>query len=232
MTVPKKPLLVGRAVGILLSLTTAAVAATSTSNDVSALAKAESQVVSVLKNYRDTATWKAQFNAAVSRQESDLAKVTNDLATSSAPKPTRTSATSCTGPCAFRLPAPDNLGFTSVALARVSQSPCPAFLCSTDIVYTVRVKMCAGPGGSGDASLEMGFLSLALSNGSQAPLDDASGGAGVPAAFGNYGTVAPGQCVTGDLYFDVTVRAQLDLAQLRLRRPVGYGRDIIYVWEP
>lgn len=54
-TAPKRSLLVGVVIGMILSLTTVAVAATSTGNDVSALAKAESQVVGVLKSTRTLA---------------------------------------------------------------------------------------------------------------------------------------------------------------------------------
>lgn len=150
-----------------------------------------------------------------------------------APSPTRTSATSCIGPCTFHFPAPDNLGFVSVRLVQsISKGQCLGFSCQTDIVYVVPVKMCAGPGGSSGAYLETGSFSLALSNETQAPLDSETDDPNSPTAFGSVNTVAPNQCVTGDLYFDVTSHARWTSLNFDYSPPVGSGADIVYVWKP
>ncbi|HXW78789.1 MAG TPA: hypothetical protein VEJ84_04785, partial [Acidimicrobiales bacterium] len=59
--------------------TALAASPSSTKNDVTSLAAAESNVLSVLRGYRDTSSWRAQFETAVAAQASALAKVSADL---------------------------------------------------------------------------------------------------------------------------------------------------------
>ena len=62
-----------------IATATAAAAADRTSLDVHSLASAESGVLGLLNQYKDTPTWRSAFDAAVSRQNADLARLKSDL---------------------------------------------------------------------------------------------------------------------------------------------------------
>jgi hypothetical protein len=51
----------------------------STATDVKTLASAESNVVTLLRNYKATTSWKSQFKTAIAKQTNDVAKVNADL---------------------------------------------------------------------------------------------------------------------------------------------------------
>jgi hypothetical protein len=77
---------VKRAVAVLAALTvaaggtaTTAAASARTSLDVRSLATAESVVLTLLDRYQDTPSWRSAFNAAVSTQNADLARMKSDL---------------------------------------------------------------------------------------------------------------------------------------------------------
>jgi hypothetical protein len=63
--------------------------------------------------------------------------------------------------------------------------------------------MCAGPDGVTLGGLAAAIFVLTLGDNSQAYLDSVTFDANVPTAFGTYGALGPGQCATGDVYFDV-----------------------------
>jgi hypothetical protein len=65
-----------------LTTMTIAFAASTTSRDVATLSKAESNVVALLNQYKPTGAWKARFDAAVSVQTADIARVNADLSPS------------------------------------------------------------------------------------------------------------------------------------------------------
>ena len=75
-----------RAVGALAAATiavggatTAAAASDTTSMDVHSLATAESAVLSLLNQYKNTPSWRAAFDAALATQNADLARLKSDL---------------------------------------------------------------------------------------------------------------------------------------------------------
>ena len=93
----------------------------------------------------------------------------------------------------------------------------------------VNISVCAGPQGSLDVSGVAGDLSLDLTNATQASKDSVTNHSGVPTAFGNYGAVAPGQCITGDVYFDVTSGAQWQSLNYAYRS-ADFQSQTVYVW--
>ena len=76
-------------------MATAAVAADRTSPDVRSLATAESAVLGLLKQYKDTPSWRSAFDGAVSTQNADLARLKSDLGVGAGVRP-RTSSLSRT----------------------------------------------------------------------------------------------------------------------------------------
>jgi len=60
-------------------ITTAAAAADRTRPDVRSLGTAESAVLGLLNHYKDTTAWRSAFDAAVSTQNADLARLKSDL---------------------------------------------------------------------------------------------------------------------------------------------------------
>lgn len=60
-------------------IATAAAAADRTRPDVRSLAAAESAVLGLLNQYKDTPSWRSAFDAAVSTQNADLARLKSDL---------------------------------------------------------------------------------------------------------------------------------------------------------
>jgi len=77
-----KKTLVAFGIALLVVLCTAvpAVAASTTAADVQALALAESEVITLLHEYTDTAPWTVAFKTAIANEDADLAKVNCDLA--------------------------------------------------------------------------------------------------------------------------------------------------------
>jgi hypothetical protein len=76
----KKPVLtLAVAFAMVLGCSAVAVATTSTSTDVAKLATAESNVVTLLHQYKPTAAWKASLKTAEATQAADIAKVNSDL---------------------------------------------------------------------------------------------------------------------------------------------------------
>lgn len=120
-----------------------------------------------------------------------------------------TPPTSCTGPCQFTFPSPDVSGYSSVALNGVTLNvPCPdqsQFCDATDDeqIDDVNVTMCAGADGVTLGGLAAATFVLTLSDTSEAQLDSVTYDSNVATAFGSYGAFDPGQCATGDIYFDV-----------------------------
>jgi hypothetical protein len=85
----KKPVLTVVVASVLvLAGSAVAVAATSTSTDVQRLATAESNVVTLLHQYKPDAAWNAKFKAAEAVQAAALAKVNADLSPPAKSKPT------------------------------------------------------------------------------------------------------------------------------------------------
>jgi len=64
---------------VVASATVAEATSSATATDVQTLANAEAHVLAVLHQYKDTAAWEAEFNAAVATQNADLAKVKADI---------------------------------------------------------------------------------------------------------------------------------------------------------
>jgi hypothetical protein len=90
---------------LTLGSATVAMAVTKTSADVKTLASAESKVVTLLHHYKNSATWKSQFKAAIAAQNADVTKVETDLApktktttTTTVPPTTTSSPTATTAP--------------------------------------------------------------------------------------------------------------------------------------
>lgn len=82
----KKPVLtLAVAFAMVLGGSAVALAATSTSTDVAKLATAESNVVTLLHQYKPTAAWKASLKTAEATQAADIAKVNSDLSPPPAP---------------------------------------------------------------------------------------------------------------------------------------------------
>jgi hypothetical protein len=69
-------------------IASAAAAADKTSPDVHSLATAESAVLGLLNQYKDTPSWRSAFNAAVSTQNADLARLKSDLGGKGSGRPT------------------------------------------------------------------------------------------------------------------------------------------------
>jgi hypothetical protein len=68
------------ALGLVVGTGTAAVATESrVGTDARTLASAESRVVDLLDNFKNTASWKSAFKAAVATQNADLARLTTEL---------------------------------------------------------------------------------------------------------------------------------------------------------
>jgi hypothetical protein len=76
----KRPVLtLAVACALVLGGSAVAVAATSTQTDVATLATAESNVVTLLHQYKPTAVWKASLKKAEATQAADIAKLNSDL---------------------------------------------------------------------------------------------------------------------------------------------------------
>jgi hypothetical protein len=87
---------------LVFGSSTIAFAATSARADVSTLAAAESNVVALLHQYKDTPSWKARFKSAMAKQNVELARVKADLTTgTSNTTPTTSKATTSGGMTSF-----------------------------------------------------------------------------------------------------------------------------------
>lgn len=116
----------------------------------------------------------------------------------------------CSGPCSFAFPQASLSGVVSVAMNSVTQAvACPdAGFCdatSSQQVDDVNVTVCAGPSGDTDVAGQIYNFSLALADGTQASTDFVTFDGNVQTALGNYGAVAPNQCVTGDVFVDAPI---------------------------
>lgn len=80
--------LVASAVAVMGVGSTAAAVASSPSTDAQGLATAEAHVVTLLHGFKNTATWKAEYKAAVATQTADLNKLNTDLFPTVKPAPT------------------------------------------------------------------------------------------------------------------------------------------------
>jgi hypothetical protein len=164
-----------------------------------------------------------------------VASTTTTPLTTAAPAP----STQCTGPCKFTFPAVDFNGIMSIQLNAVTQGvPCPdnsdpyfdeCDASASQQLDDVNISVCAGSQGSLDVSGVTGDLSLDLTNATQASKDSVTNDSSVPTAFGNYGAVAPGQCITGDVYFDVTSGAQWQSLNYAYRS-ADFQSQTVYVW--
>jgi hypothetical protein len=95
----------------------------------------------------------------------------------------------------------------------------------------VNISACAGQDGATDVGFGVpGEMSLDLTNATQASRDSVTEDSSVPTAFGNYATLAPGQCVTGDVYFDVTSGAQW-LSLNYSYTAANFQSNAVYVWQ-
>ena len=157
--------------------------------------------------------------------------------------PTTVSAappTQMTGPGKFTFPVVDENGIASIQLNAVTQgAACPDANpfggCSEtpgqQQLDDVNISVCAGSSGATDIGFGVpGELSLDLNNATQASRDDVTDDSSVPTAFGNYSTLAPGQCVTGDIYFDVTSGAQWQSLNYAYQAANFLDGSAVYVW--
>jgi hypothetical protein len=135
--------------------------------------------------------------------------------TTAAPAPTTTtganSGTSCVGSCTFTFPAPDYNGFVSVELNSVTPAvQCPnsqnggCAATSAQQIDQVNITMCAGQGPVNGVSKGLTDFTLTAASGATATLDPVSSAPTVSTAFGNFSTLAPGLCDTGNMWFDLT----------------------------
>lgn len=143
--------------------------------------------------------------------------------------------TRCTGPCKFVFPQSTFSGATSVALNSVAQGvPCPdPGLCDASVsqqIDAVNVTVCAGSSGISDAAGEMDNFSLALSGGTQATSDSVSFDGSVPGAFGTYGALGPGQCVSGVIYFDAPGGSNWTSVNFAYESGT-FSTQLVYVWN-
>jgi hypothetical protein len=150
----------------------------------------------------------------------EAAKVSTSVTTpTTAPAPTTTtsanSSTSCIGPCTFTFPAPDYNGFVSVELNNVTPAvQCPnsqnggCAATSAQQIDQVSITMCAGQGPVDGVSKGITDFTLTEASGATATIDPVSSSPTVSTAFGNFSTLAPGLCDTGNLWFDLTANAQ------------------------
>jgi hypothetical protein len=137
--------------------------------------------------------------------------------TTAAPVPTTSANTSttCTGSCTFTFPAPDYNGFVSVELNNVTPDvQCPnsqnggCAATSAQQIDQVNITMCAGQGPVDGVSKGITDFTLTTASGATASLDPVSSSPTVSTAFGNFSTLAPGLCDTGNLWFDLTANTE------------------------
>lgn len=147
-----------------------------------------------------------------------------------------TSVTACTGACSFSFSQPTSSDAVSVAMNSVTEGvPCPdpgfCDATATQQVDAVNVTVCAGAAGDSYITSQIGNFSLALADGSQAGNDSVTFDGSVPTAFGNYGAVAPNQCVTGDIYFDAPVSVSWTSLNYSYTS-ANFATQVVYVWKP
>jgi len=94
----------------------------------------------------------------------------------------------------------------------------------------VNVTMCAGDSGDTDVAAEVYDFSLALADSTQASTDSVTYDGSVQTALGNYGAVAPNQCVTGDVYFDVPINVPW-LSLNYSYTSADFATQTVYAWK-
>jgi hypothetical protein len=149
-----------------------------------------------------------------------------------------TTPTSCTGPCTFTFPTPDNGGVASVAMNSVSEGvawpdPLQVMYGLTDLpagdqLDEVSVTECAGPTGINEGNLVSVELPLVLSTGSQAPVDSVTYDGLVASALGNYEAIGAEQCATGNIYFDAPTGSAWTAVNFSYASGINLG---VYVWN-
>ncbi|MHB1210529.1 MAG: hypothetical protein ACYC1I_12630 [Acidimicrobiales bacterium] len=94
----------------------------------------------------------------------------------------------------------------------------------------VNLTVCAGASGDTDVAGQVYDFSLAIADGTQANTDFASFDSSVQTALGNYGAVAPNQCVTGDVYFDAP--ANVPWVSLNYSyTSADFTNQTVYAWK-
>ena len=160
---------------------------------------------------------------------------TTSTTTTSSSTTTVALPTSCSGPCKFTFPEPDENGFASVQLNSVTENvPCPdpggCDASAGQEIIDVNATLCAGASGVNDGSGDIDNFALALSNGTQASQDSVTFDSSVPTAFGNYGALASGQCLTGDMYYDAS--SGVNWTSLNLSyTSYDFSTQLVYVWN-
>jgi hypothetical protein len=172
----------------------------------------------------------------------EAAKVSTSTTTpTTAPAPTTTtsanSSTSCVGPCTFTFPAPDYNGFVSVELNNVTPAvQCPnsqnggCAATSAQQIDQVSITMCAGVGPVNGVSKGITDFTLTSASGATASLDPVSSSPTVSTAFGNFSTLAPGLCDTGNLWFDLTANAQWSSLTFNYTSD-NFANKQVYTWN-
>jgi hypothetical protein len=97
-----------------------------------------------------------------------------------------------------------------------------------DQLDALNATMCAGPTGITAVWLLSGDLAVSVSSGVSAPVDPVTFDSSVPSAFGDYGAIGPGQCVTGNIYLDAP--AGSTWAIVNFIYEATSGNTLVYVW--
>ena len=144
-------------------------------------------------------------------------------------------ATVCSGPCGFTFPQATTSGIISIAMNSVTQGVACSDpgLCSATAsqqLDDVNVTVCAGTLGDTDVGAQVENFSLALVDGTQASMDFVSFDSSVQMALGSYGAVAPNQCVTGDVYFDVPINVAWTSLNYSYTS-ADFSTQTVYAWK-
>jgi len=159
--------------------------------------------------------------------------------TTAAPTPTTSAntSTSCVGPCTFTFPAPDYNGFVSVELNNITPAvQCPnsqnggCAATSAEQIDQVNITMCAGQAPVNGVSKGITDFTLTEASGATASLDPVSSSTSVSTAFGNFSTLAPGLCDTGNLWFDLTANAQWSSLTFNYTSDT-FSTKLTYTWN-
>ncbi len=159
--------------------------------------------------------------------------------TTAAPTPitSANSSTSCVSSCTFTFPAPDYNGFVSVELNNITPAvQCPnsqnggCAATSAQQIDQVNITMCAGQGPVNGVSKGITDFTLTEASGATASLDPVSSSPTVSTAFGNFSTLAPGLCDTGNLWFDLTANAQWSSLSFNYTS-YTFSTKLTYTWN-
>jgi hypothetical protein len=147
------------------------------------------------------------------------------------------SSTSCVSSCTFTFPAPDYNGFVSVELNNITPAvQCPnsqnggCAATSAQQIDQVNITMCAGQGPVNGVSKGITDFTLTEASGATASLDPVSSSTTVSTAFGNFSTLAPGLCDTGNLWFDLTANAQWSSLTFNYTSDT-FSTKLTYTWN-